>query len=405
MALYKRGKTWHTDFSVDGQRYRHSLDTSDWRQAQAREKELIARASEGKLTTTGQQFARMSFAEAAKQFLADRVARLAPNSIRTERERWTPLFRHMGNLTVNRISADTIRGYIRQRKDAGIENATINRELDVIRGVLKRAKRWHLMADENRPLPVRHKVGRALSYGDKVRLVRTAANRAEWDVAYRATLIALNTTMRGCELKGLHWRNVNLIDRTVTVCKSKTDAGERVIPLNGDAMDAFVHLHRRAQAFGGTEPNHYVFPGCESGHIDSTKPQRSWRTAWRQLTLAAGLKGLRFHDLRHHAITELAESQASDQTVMSIAGHVSPKMLSHYSHVRMEAKRAALDQLSSASRRLAAEEDATPEGYVTTHVTKAVPAPGNRSEMTENMVELVGIEPTTSSLRTMRSPS
>ncbi len=41
---------------------------------------------------------------------------------------------------------------------------------------------------------------------------------------------------------------------------------------------------------------------------------------------------------RHHAaITELAESQASDRTIMSIAGHVSQQMLAHYSHVRIEA--------------------------------------------------------------------
>jgi integrase len=53
--------------------------------------------------------------------------------------------------------------------------------------------------------------------------------------------------------------------------------------------------------------------------------------------------GLRFHGLRHHAITELAESQASDQTVMAIAGHISRKMLAHDSHVRMEAKRKALE--------------------------------------------------------------
>ena len=58
--------------------------------------------------------------------------------------------------------------------------------------------------------------------------------------------------------------------------------------------------------------------------------------------------GLRFHDLRHQAITELAESQASDQTIMSIAGHVSPRMLAHHSHVR-EAKRSALDALSCAN--------------------------------------------------------
>ena len=79
---------------------------------------------------------------------------------------------------------------------------------------------------------------------------------------------------------------------------------------------------------------------------DPTKPMSTWRTAWRKIVKEAGLPGLRFHDLRHHAITELAESLASDQTVMAIAGHVSPKMLAHYSHVRLEAKRKALDAIS-----------------------------------------------------------
>jgi integrase len=61
---------------------------------------------------------------------------------------------------------------------------------------------------------------------------------------------------------------------------------------------------------------------------------------------SAGSSGLRFHDLRHHAITELAESQTSDQTIMSIAGHVYAKMLARYSHVRLDAKRKALGALS-----------------------------------------------------------
>ncbi len=112
-------------------------------------------------------------------------------------------------------------------------------------------------------------------------------------------------------------------------------------------MAAILELYRRSQAFGGNAPEHYVFPACENGKVDPTRPQESWRTAWRRITREAGLAGLRFHDLRHHAITELAESsQASDQTVMAIAGHVSPRMLAHYSHVRLEAKRKALDALS-----------------------------------------------------------
>jgi hypothetical protein len=35
MALAKRGKTWHCHFVVNGQRFRQSLGTKDWREAQS----------------------------------------------------------------------------------------------------------------------------------------------------------------------------------------------------------------------------------------------------------------------------------------------------------------------------------------------------------------------------------
>jgi hypothetical protein len=47
-------------------------------------------------------------------------------------------------------------------------------------------------------------------------------------------------------------------------------------------------------------------------------------------------------------------SGAGDEVIMSIAGHVSRAMLSRYSHVRMEAKRRALDEI--AARQNAADE-------------------------------------------------
>jgi integrase len=60
------------------------------------------------------------------------------------------------------------------------------------------------------------------------------------------------------------------------------------------------------------------------------------------------------HDNRRTLVTELAESGAGDEVIMSIAGHVSRAMLSRYSHVRMEAKRRALDGI--AARQRAADE-------------------------------------------------
>src|SRR5215475_3611213 len=88
----------------------------------------------------------------------------------------------------------------------------------------------------------------------------------------------------------------------------------------------------------------------------------------------SSLAGLRFHDLRHHAITELAESQASDRTIMSIAGHVSQRMLAHYSHVRIEAKRKELDVLAVGAKSVR---------YDTKHDTKSQSSDGPFSQVIE----------------------
>ncbi len=42
-------------------------------------------------------------------------------------------------------------------------------------------------------------------------------------------------------------------------------------------------------------------------------------------------------------VTKLAETGASDATLMAIVGHMSRRMLEHYSHIRMQAKRVAMD--------------------------------------------------------------
>ena len=71
----------------------------------------------------------------------------------------------------------------------------------------------------------------------------------------------------------------------------------------------------------------------------------------------ASLQGIS-HSGRHHKshalTTELAESGAGDEVIMTIASHVSRAMLSRYSHVRMEAKRRALDEI--AARQCAADD-------------------------------------------------
>ena len=150
-----------------------------------------------------------------------------------------------------------------------------------------------------------------------------------------------------------------------------------MIPLTSVAASALARLRTRAESFGPVEPSHYVFAafvpkfnfngtnvvGYNVTGYDPTKHINSWRTAWRSLTKKAGLPGFRFHDLRHCAITQLAESGAADSTIMAIAGHVSRRMLERYSHVRMEAKRTAMEALAKGSEM---------GGYDTNSDTKAL---------------------------------
>ena len=69
-------------------------------------------------------------------------------------------------------------------------------------------------------------------------------------------------------------------------------------------------------------------------------------THFKKVISETGLPNIRFHDLRHHLITELCESGASEQTIKAIAGHVSQRMLDRYSHIRLDAKRQALEALA-----------------------------------------------------------
>src|SRR6202044_2177495 len=82
---------------------------------------------------------------------------------------------------------------------------------------------------------------------------------------------------------------------------------------------------------------------------DPTRPVTTLNTAWAKVRKNANVVG-RWHDNRHTLVTELAESGAGDEVIMSIAGHVSRAMLSRYSHVRMEAKRRALDEIAVRQR-------------------------------------------------------
>jgi len=377
--VYKRGMNWHMDSTVNGVRYREALDTTDGREARNLEKKRVAEILAGKrASTTGRDFGRKPFGEAAEVYLEERTPHVAARTIQFERERLKPLKAHFGARPPVRIKAEDIATYQRDRLKT-VAARTVNMEVGVLRRLLKRAKVWTVVMEDVKMLPERRRpVARVLSLSQKKLLFKTAAGRPDWLVAFCGAVLAVSTTCRGVELKNLRWQDVDMFEKTVAIKRSKTEAGHRTIPLNRDALAALARLAERAQALGVFQPDHFIFPACENGQIDPLQPQKSWRTAWRTLVretawlagkeaasailqvkggfrearaawrkAAAPFSGLRFHDLRHQAITELAEGGASDATMMALAGHMSRQMLEHYSHVRMEAKRTALNKLES----------------------------------------------------------
>ncbi|MEO6239553.1 MAG: tyrosine-type recombinase/integrase, partial [Vicinamibacterales bacterium] len=139
--------------------------------------------------------------------------------------------------------------------------------------------------------------------------------------------------------------------RTIYVRSSKNESSKRVLPLNQPAFDAVMRMVVRADRLGHTDPAYFLWCASQHHNLDPTKPASKWDTAWRALRDAAGLPGLRFHDLRHTVVTRLLEAGEADHVVESITGHLSRRMLEHYSHIRLHAKKAALDRLDENRKR------------------------------------------------------
>src|SRR5579872_2575751 len=269
MAVYKRGLHWHMDSTVNGIRYREALNTTDGREARNLERKRVAEILAGKrASTTGRDFGRKPFGEAAKVYLEERTPHVAPRTIQFERERLKPLAAHFGTQPLIRIKAEDIGAYQRERLKA-VAPRTVNMEVGVLRRLLKRAKVWTVVMEDVKMLPERHApIARVLSPDQKQLLFKTAASRPDWLVAYCGAVLAVSTTCRGVELKNLRWRDVDLFGKIVSIKRSKTDAGHRTIPLNRDAQGALARLAERAQALATFQPGHFVFPACEHGRID-----------------------------------------------------------------------------------------------------------------------------------------
>jgi integrase len=191
------------------------------------------------------------------------------------------------------------------------------------------------------------------------------------DPRYRAlVLVAAYGGLRWGELVGLRIKRVDLLHGRVTVAEQvsevngqlipgppKTQAGRRTVTLPAVAA---VALAEHLASFAEPDPEGLVFPAPEGGYLRRSNFRRRW---WVPATRAAGVEGLRFHDLRHSAATLALAAGANTRELMERMGHTSPAVALRYQHVmagRDQAIAAALDELVQAAANLAAERPAEP---------------------------------------------
>jgi integrase len=163
----------------------------------------------------------------------------------------------------------------------------------------------------------------------------------------RISRLARESAARLGELAALTWPDVDLKASTMTFPVTKNGSA-RTVPLTPAALELLTAMKPKGVARGS------VF-GTSSGTVS-----HAWVLAVRRARRAYEedckehrrrpsqnyLRDLHFHDLRHTAITRLAEHGLSTLELASISGHKSLNMHSRYTHIsaaKLAAKLAALD--------------------------------------------------------------
>jgi len=348
MSLFRRGDVWWYEFWFAGRRVQEATKSTSKTVAHMAEQNRRRELEQGfnNLSDTRHERIR-TFNELADEFFAAYKLRLPDSAVFAEYA-----VRHLKRLLGNKMLVDFSEGvvidYQNARLSEGTSPKTINEEVGFLLRILDEPGeilRTRLRKRKMLKLKVRKAIGKAYTEDEKNRMLEAARNARSPHI-YLALNMALNAGMRDKEIKTLTWEQIHFDKNFLAVGRTKTEAGEgRTIPLNSALLPVLLEYRQwYKMEFGEVRPEWYVFPWGKPRPSDPTRPVTTLKTAWTNVRNAAQVKG-RFHDNRHTLITELAESGAGDQTIMDIAGHVSKQMLKHYSHIRMEAKREALEAI------------------------------------------------------------
>ena len=233
--------------------------------------------------------------------------------------RFKYLRKHFGSIPIKGFKGSHLARY-RDLRLKHIKPATLVRELSLLRRILRIAQEdWDVEILPN-PLDrftVKGQRGsreRRLEGDEEGRLLNACkAARNLWLLP--TVLLVLETGMRRGEI--LNARYEHLKDGLLTIPKTKTGT-PRTIPLTPNAQEIIAALPRSIAGF--------LLP------ISSN----ALRLAWERARKRAGIDDLRFHDLRHEAISRFFEMGLTIPEVALISGHRDYRMLARYTHLKPE---------------------------------------------------------------------
>jgi integrase len=329
-----RGRTWWISYSVGGRQKFESSRSS--RKADAQELPDIRRgdARAGRLRLIKRNPPRRD--EYARRFL---LTVRHPNTQKRYRSSVHNFSACFGNVKISDITADAIEGFKEERLSQGIRTATINRDLALLRLMMKRAERRRLINESPfREVDfleeiVQRRRPHILTFEEEDRVLAAAAPH----IRALAVLI-LETGMRSRrEALSLLWSDVDFVNGVIHVRESKTKAGERNIPISDRCNTELL----RWRSLVGPKLSSYVFPNMH----DPSKPLKDLRRSWAKALKDAGLQYFWLYDLRHTLASRLTQAGVSPVFVAQIIGHSSASILSTYARAIDEYRRDAIHKL------------------------------------------------------------
>jgi integrase len=332
--------------SVDGKRRRVNARADSMSEARAKLAELQARY--GKTRGMG---ATPKLADYVQGWTTRRARSLEAKTIRNYRYGLALLDPALGHVRLDALTHEQIATAIDGLRRDGKGEPACRVAYDALRAALNWAvKRDRILTASPIASVDRPKETRSIDF-----LTREEAKKfleAVADDRYRAVFhLAISTGMRLGEIAGLHWREVDLENGTLLISralkesrdfgKPKSKTSQRTIDMSPSIVaELREHKHRWRRLARTTD---LVFATNAGTPLRASNfERRSFFPALER----AGIRRVRFHDLRHTCATLLLGAGVNPKVVQELLGHSSVRVtLDMYGHTSPGMGKAAAAQM------------------------------------------------------------